>query len=304
MANTISTGTIPKALVPSVKGYWGAFKSPEPQYPKLFKSEKSNNLYEEYVSIGGIGLASVKPEAVNMTLDDVKQGHTTRLTNVVYATGFIVSKEAISDGVWQRRSIKQTASLDKALEQTREYVCANIINRGTNSSYPVGDGQAFFSATHPHIKTTATWSNLLDTASDLCEAAVEDMITQMWALEDSNGMKRNVKPVKLVCHPAEHFNATRILKTPLQNDTSNNAINAIRNTGVLPGGHVTHSYFDDADAWGIQSDVEDGLIVLDRWPKELSHEEFPQALKVAFYGSIRFVPGVIDPACMFWTPGQ
>jgi predicted KAP-like P-loop ATPase len=53
--------------------------------------------------------------------------------------------------------------------------------------------------------------------------------------------------------------AERILNSQLQSDTANHAINAIKSTGILPGGVKVNHYFSDPDAWFIRTNVVKGL---------------------------------------------
>jgi len=58
------------------------------------------------------------------------------------------------------------------------------------------------------------------------------------------------------------FEAERILKSTLQNDTANNAINALKSTGMFSGGVKVNHYLTDTDAWFIRTNCPDGMKVL------------------------------------------
>jgi hypothetical protein len=48
------------------------------------------------------------------------------------------------------------------------------------------------------------------------------------------------------------------LQSVLQNDTANNAVNAIRTMGLLPGGVKVNNYFTDTNNWFIRTNVPTG----------------------------------------------
>ena len=71
------------------------------------------------------------------------------------------------------------------------------------------------------------------------------------------------------------FVADRILQSDLRSGTADNDVNAIKNTGVLPGGYVVNHYLNDPDAFFILTSVNemgDGLKMFQRSPMETSME--------------------------------
>jgi hypothetical protein len=80
---------------------------------------------------------------------------------------------------------------------------------------------------------------------------------------------------KLVIPPQLVFVADRILSSTQRSGTADNDINAIRNTGVLPGGYVVNHYLSDPDAFFILTSVNsagEGLKMFQRSPMETSME--------------------------------
>jgi hypothetical protein len=55
-------------------------------------------------------------------------------------------------------------------------------------------------------------------------------------------------------------------------DTANNAINAIKNNGYLPGGAHVMRRLTDSDAWFVTTDVPDGLKMFQRSPMKKGME--------------------------------
>jgi hypothetical protein len=152
--------------------------------------------------------------------------------------------------------------LARSMRVTKETVVANVINRAFSNTYVGGDGVELISTAHPTVN--GTQSNELSVAADLSEASLEDMFIQIMNAVDSRGLRIRLMPKKLIVPPNQAFEAERIVKSNLQNDTALNAINAIKSTGMLPGGVMVWHYLSDTDAWFITTDAENGLKLFNR----------------------------------------
>jgi hypothetical protein len=184
---------------------------------------------------------------------------------------------------------------------TKETVHANIFNRGFNGSYVGGDGQPLFSTAHPTL--AGSQSNRLATDADLSEASLEDMLILIRTAKDRRGLPISLTGMKLVVPPQEEFNAARILKSTLQNDTANNAVNAIKSMGMLPGGALGWVYLTDPDAWFITTDVPQGLISFERRALEFAKDGDFDTDNFKHKASERYVPGWADWRGVFGTQG-
>lgn len=267
----ITTGTHPKLLWPGLKKIWGDAYNDKPlMFSEVFDVQTSDKAYEETQEITGFGLAPVKSEGGSISYDTTINGYTTRFTNVTYGLGFIVTEEAVEDNQYKAQAEKRTRALKRSMRHTKETVFANILNRAFNSGYVGGDGKEMIATDHP--TANGVQSNELTVAADLSEAALEDLFIQMMNATDSRGLRIALMPRKLIVAPANAFNAERILKSALQNDTANNAINAIRSKGLLPEGAITWAFLTDADAWFVKSDINDGLMAFNRRPLDFEKD--------------------------------
>jgi hypothetical protein len=258
----ITTGSHPKALWPGIKAWWGrSYAEHTEEYPVLFEKDTSDKAYEEEVEITGFGLAPVKNEGTAIVYDQESQGAVTRYTHVAYALGYIVTYEELRDDLYEVVSKRRAQQLAFSMRQTKENVAANIFNRAFNATYTFGDGQALIVNSHPTL--TGNQSNLLTTAADISETAIEDMLIQIGLFTNSRGMKISVLPRSLHVPMQMVFEANRIVKSVLQNDTSNNAVNVIRAMGAIPEIHANH-YFSSATAWFIRTNVPRGMIYYER----------------------------------------
>jgi hypothetical protein len=248
----ITTGANPKALWPGVVKFFGIDYEKHPrEWPDLFESKSSDKAYEEVVEMSGFGLASVKPQGESINYDTQSQGYTTRFTNVAYALGYMITHEEIKDNLYMEVIERRTPDLRFSMEQTHETVGANTYNRAFNSNFTGGDGVELCSTAHPsHVGNQA---NEPTASSDLSELSLEDLCIQINTAEDTRGRKIKLMPMSLHVHPNDWFEATRIIESVLQNDTANNAVNALRVNGMFPNGIKMNHYFTDSDAFFIRT---------------------------------------------------
>ena len=266
----IGTGNHPKALWPGVHAWFGAvYDEHAMEYPMLFDVKDSGMNFEEDVEHTSFGLAPIKPEGQATAYDQHQQGFTKRYVHVAYSLGYIVTKEELDDNQYEKVSMGRAQSLAFSMAQTRENVGANVYNRSTTAGYTGGDGEVLGSAAHPTLG--ANQSNLLSTAAALSEAAVEDLAIDIMDALNSRGLKISLRPTKLVVPTALAFEAERILKSVQQNDTANNAINALRSRGTIPEYHVCH-YLTSTTRWFIRTNAPNGMCWFDRMPVDFKRD--------------------------------
>jgi len=259
----ITTGTHPKLLWPGLQSIWGNMYKDQPEtYKEVFDENTSSKAYEEDQELLGFGLAPVKPETGSISFDTSVNGYLKRYTHVTYGLGFVVSQEAVEDNQYKDQAEKRVRALRRSMRITKETVTANVLNRATDTNYTGGDGAALLSTSHS--TASGSQSNKLSTAADLSEASLEDIFIQIMNATDGRGLRIALQPRKLIVAPNNAFNAERIVKSVLQNDTANNAVNAIRSMGLLPEGVVVWSYLTDADQWFVKTDATDGLKCINR----------------------------------------
>lgn len=255
--SAVNTGSVAKLLWPGLNAIWGEYKDHPMEYRALFDTVSSDKAYEEDQLIPGLGLAPIKTQGGAVSYDSLSQGYTTRYTHVSYALGFILTHEVIQDNQYKSKALKAMRMLSRSFRQTKETVAANVYNRAHTSGYTGGDGVILCATTH--TSQVGSQSNRLTTAADFSEAAVEDMCILISNMVDDRGMKIAAMAKSLHIPTALQFEAARVLKSVGQNDTANNAINALRSLGLFPEGASINHYFDDADAFFIRTDVPDGM---------------------------------------------
>lgn len=301
-AGIITTGSIPKGLWPGIYAFWGMkYDDHGMEYRDLYDIKSSTKSYEEVVEIIGFGLAPQKNEGTSVQYATSRQGVINRFTNKTYALGFIVTEEAIADSQYEEIMYDRTGRLAFSLHTTKEIVGANVYNRAFDGNFTFGDGKALVVTDHP--TDSGDQSNALAVAADLSEASIEDMAIQIADAKDSAGLQIALRPTSLHVATAEVFNAERILGSVLQNDTANNALNALRSMSVVPEGTKVNHYFTDPDAWFMRTNSPKGMCWFQRKEVEFGDDNDFDTDNMKYKGSERYVPGVSDWRGVFGTPG-
>lgn len=298
----ISTANHPKLLWPGIYELFGnSYNELPKEYTDLFDVKTSSQAYEELVETTGFGLVPVRDEGASSVYDTHAQGAISRFVHTAYSLGYIVTKEEMDDNLYEQVSRQRATSLAFSANQTRENVGAQIYNRAFNSSYTGADGKELIATDHPDA-TAGTQSNELATASDFNEASLEDLTIQIMQAKNSKGLRISLRPTVLLGPVNLVYEFERVLKSTLQNDSSLNAVNALRTTGAVPTAKVNH-YFTDTDAWFLRTNAPSGLVWFDRKPVEFSRDnDFDtDNAKAKLY--MRFSAGWSDWRAIYGTPG-
>lgn len=298
----ITTGAFPKALETGVRKWTHmSYKEHAMECAKVFGPMlKSKQKYEETVEGTGFPMAPTKAEGDSVTYVGQNQGPTTRFTHTAYGLGFVITREARDDNQYPQLARARSNALGFAFRQTKETVFANILNRGFNSSYVGGDGKELLATDHP-IAGGGTQSNELAVAADLTEAALEDVLIQIAQAKNNMGLRVNLRPQMLIVAPDNMFEADRLINSTLRPGTANNDKNVLM--GKLPKGAFTYHYLDDADAWFVQTDAQDGLTGFQRVAFEVSRGRDDDTMNAKFIGYERYTGGWSDWRCIYGSPG-
>lgn len=299
----ITTGNIPKLLWPGLNAIWGReYDEYRAEWSDLFDERTSEMNYEEDVEVTGFGLVPVKQQGQAILYDSFQQQNVTRYTHVAYGLGFQITREEIDDNLYEKKGVTNTQALAWSFRQTKENVGANLYNRGFNASFtPTGDGQPLFSNAHPTM--AGSQSNLL-AAADLSEAALEDACIQIMGTQNSRGLIIKLMPESLHIPRQLVFEAERILKSILQNNTNNNAINALRSTGMFPKGAIVNHFFTDADAYFIRTNVPTaGMTMFQRVAAEFAQDGDFDTGNLKYKGYERYSFGCSDFRSVFGSAG-
>jgi len=293
---TITTASIVRLLWPGLRKVFGqSYTSHPTEWTEIFDQSTSEKNYELDQQFEGFGLAPEKPEGQGIKYDSQQQGYTPRYDHIVYGKGFEVTKEAFSDQLYDVFT-RRARALAFSVGQTQEVVGANILNNGFNAAdiMPGGDGRALFDVVHPNGPSGGTFSNRT-AATDFQETSLETMLIAIGNATDTRGLKINLRPTKTILPTSQTYEACRVFKSVLQNDTANNAVNAINDVNAIPGGYVINHFLTDPDAWFTKTDVEAGLTHFERWPVEFEEDNVFNTSSARFKATYRDSFGWTDP---------
>lgn len=298
----INTSSFAKALWPGVNAWYGKEYSEYPvEYKDLFDTHSSKRAWEEDVGVSSFGLAVVKPEGSSIQYDTERQAFTTRYTPVVFALGFTITREVVDDDQYDIVGQRKAQGLAFSMRQTKEVVAANVYNRAFNTAYLGGDGKAMLVSDHPNL-AGGSQSNILATAADLSEAALEQACIDIAGFTNDRGLLIAVRPKTLVIPRQLMFEAKRILGTDGRVATADNDLNALKTLGVIPQ-VVTNHYLTDTDAWFIRTDAKHGLKYFERRADEFGMDNDFDTENAKYKATSRYAFGWTDWRGIYGTPG-
>ena len=251
--------------------------------------------------LSGFGTAPVKAEGSAISFDDAQETFTARYTHETIALAFSITEEAIEDNLYDRLAARYTRALARSMSQSKQIKAASVLNNAFSTSYPVGDGAALCSSSHPSI--SGNQRNLLSTAADLNETSLEQMLIDIAGLTDERGLKIAVRGMKLVIPKELQFIAERTLASNLRPATADNDVNAVKSMGMVPDGAVVNHFLTDTDAFFIKTDAPNGFKLFQRTPIKTAMEGDFDTGNSRFKARERYSFGVSDWRSVFGTPG-
>ncbi len=297
--SVINTGAISKALMPGVREWFGNMYNRFPdQYSKIFETKQSMKNFEEEVNLHGFGMGAVIPEGMGVTYDTMKSGLVKRYVHVEYGRGFIVSRVAMEDNQYPEITRSLSEMLGHGMKQLKETVGANILNRANNSSYTGFDGVELSSAAHLLTKG-GTYSNELAVASNLSEASLEQALIDIGGFVDDSSLKMQAQGSLLIIPRQLEFEAQRILKSSLKNDTAENAINVLASGRYLPQGFTVNNFLSSSSKWFVKTNVPKGLTHYERRALEIKNDTDFDSENMKFKMTERYAFGWTDPRGIF-----
>lgn len=304
--STIATGNITPAMREGIRSFFGQkYNSHEKQYPGMFEMVTSRKGYEIDQQLEGFGLAPVKTEGAGTAFDSQQTGYSPKYANLTYSLGYIVTKEAMEDNLYNLFP-KKSAALAFSMAQTYENIGANVYNRGFNNAYLMtgGDGVELFSQLHVRGPSDAsTYSNELATPASLSPTSVQDMLIQINQATDARGNHISIMGQKLIVPSALQFKAETIIKSTLQSGTAENDINAIRSTGMLPQGYMVNNYLSSSTAWFIKTNCPDGMKFQERQAVMFEQDNDFGTSNARFKATGRCAAGWTDPRGSYGSAG-
>jgi hypothetical protein len=271
----ISRAQLAKELEPGLNSLFGlSYDEYDREYEDIFSIEDSNRAFEEEVLITGFGSAPTKTEGQGVSFDNATESYSARYTHDTVALAFALTEEAVEDNLYDSLGKRYVKALAKSMANTKEVKGADVLNNAFSSSFTGGDGKSLIATDHP-LSGGGSAANRATSMADLNETSLEDALIDISGFTDDRGLTISVQASKMIVPSELVFVAERILNSQLRSGTSDNDLNAVRSTGVLPGGYSVNHYLTDPDAFFILTSVTeqgDGLKMFQRSGMETSME--------------------------------
>ena len=280
----------------------GVYDQRADEWSTVFREESGipRNYHEEPV-LYGFGAAPQLPDGSPVTYQQGGVLFLQRYIYQVFGLAFALTRVLVEDGDHIRLGAIYAKHLAQSLVETKELLCANVLNRAFNSSYVGGDGVSLINTAHPIA--SGSFSNQLTTAAALSQTSLEQMLIQVRQAVDNNGKKIRLQPLKLIVAPGNVFQAEVLLKSVLRTGTANNDINPIKSIGLLPEGASVISRLTSQTNWWIQTDAPEGFKVLMRRNLEKTMEGDFETDSMRYKATERYQVGFTDPRCSYGTSG-
>ena len=302
----ISRAQLAKELEPGLNALFGmSYDSYENEYEDIFAIEDSNRAFEEEVLITGFGSAPLKSEGQGVQFDNASESYTARYTHDTVSLAFALTEEAVEDNLYDSLGKRYVKALAKSMANTKEVKGADVLNNAFSSSFTGGDGKSLIATDHP-LSGGGSAANRATTMADLNEASLEDNLIDISTFTDDRGLTISVQADKIIVPPQLVFVADRILNSQQRTGTADNDINAIKNTGVMPGGYSVNHYLTDPDAYFILTSVNsagEGLKMFQRSPMETSMEPDFSTGNIRYKARERYSFGFSDWRGIFGSQG-
>lgn len=299
-AGPITTGSWSLDLLPGVQKFVGMdYPDWMPLYDKMFEVEKTKERYSVDAMSAMFGLPQVKPEGSAIHYDSSNMTWTQRYEQVVYSLGFQITREMIDDSHSLKPVQDNVRAAKKSFMQGRDIVCTQFLNNAFTALG--GDGVSFISTAHP-TQSGGTYSNTLSVAADINEASLETLTTLARTLIDERGIIMNAQPRKLIIHPTNHFEVSRILNSALRVHTTDNDINVLKADGIFKE-VIKNPFLTNPQAYFITTDVPKGLRYIERDGLEVSNEPSFDTDTARYKLRMRFVVGGTDPRGLIGVNG-
>ena len=304
MSGVITSSSFAKLLWPGLNAIYGKeYNDYAVEWDKLFEKNTSDKAYEEDLGLSSFGLAVVKPEGAPISYDTERQGFTSRYNHVVYALGFIITREIYEDDLYGKVGAQKAKALARSLRQTKEIVAANVYNRAFTAGYTGGDGIVLCSTAHLNV-AGGTYSNKIATDADLSEAALEQAVIDIAGYRDDRGLLIAAKPEKLIIPYQLQFEAKRILNADGRVGTDLNDPNVLKQSSIFNQVIVNH-YLNSTgnDDWFILTNVKDGLKYFERRGDQFEMDNDFDTENAKFKATARYSFGWSNPRAIYGSQG-
>lgn len=216
--------------------FWGVKdEMPPSQYDQIFKVGSDDEPVFSWVEYGTPPSLSEKTENAAVQQKTITQGPIKSVRAITHAAALTLSFEAAKDVKNRYAKLAQAAAgLGEAVRITPELICALVLDRAFNSSYPViADGLELCSTVHELPDGVTTFATEASTPTALDESTAEDIRT---SLRTQPGPSGNIQPRKVtgwIVPAALDTVASKLSRTTKTVGSANNDESLVSGTKVI-----------------------------------------------------------------------
>lgn len=304
MTAIMTTGSNPLFLIPGLSNAFGlGYEEHMPVFDKIAEVKDSRRNFERDVLMSPLGLPQVKAQGSSVSYDAMKQGYYFDYEHVVYGLGIIITREEFEDDLYDVIGPERAKQLGRVFRVNKDIIVSNILNNGFSGGPTWGDGKVLFATDHP-LGTGGTFANKPAVDANASEVAFENAVSDIKQnYVNDRGIKINVNIKRVIVSPSDMFNVQRILKSPLQNNTSNNAVNVLLGSGAIPE-IVVNPYQTSTTQWTFITDVPNGIKLYERRKLEFTNDNDFNTENLMMKATERYSVGVTDPRQAYASSGS
>jgi hypothetical protein len=203
------------------------------EFPMIIERENTDIRTDKRMQYEGPGAAPAKTEGTPADIATLRESHIDQGTQQTFAHDLPISWEVGKFAVKNARIINQLGEYQARSGILRfEFTSVDPINNGTDVGKPVGDGAAYFSASHFWKSApTVFYTNLLPPAA-MTKTSIQDDLIIIADAEIENGIPGFLKAKQINIGTSNLFILPEILKSSLDPETANNTYNAIQDANL------------------------------------------------------------------------
>lgn len=217
---------VPTVFHKTLNIIWGDETKTEPSWKGYLEEKTVSKRWFEDIEMVDPGLWDETDEGNDLALDEYSEGIVVRFRPVKFSKRLVIPEEIIEDAEYER-AYDATRMLGRTCVQTQNYNAVAILNNAFDSNFVGGDGLEMCSTLHV-IKGGATVSNELATPLSPSNTAVQTMLIACEKMPGTNGYVTGIRMTKLFGPSNHKWRFKEILKSEKRDDTSNNAVNALK----------------------------------------------------------------------------
>ena len=304
LGGAISTGSFPLGLVAGLVKYADeGFKVFDTEYDKIFNVVSTEKAWERIATVSGLGLPSQLREGDSVTFDSMRERYNMLIPMLQYATGFIITKNAIADNKSAPIAKLRGAELGKVMALQKEYLAGLFLDNVFTTSL-CGDGLAL--ASNAHTILSGTFSNVPSSPGAPSEVTLEQAGVDIRVnFVDERGLRIRVRPKKIIV-PAQYENEMeRIFGARGQVHSADvNTPSAMLNLGTYPDKYMVSTYMNSTSNWHVltdQNEGEKGLIFYNRQDPETLFDNVFDNLNLRTLSIMRLAIAAFGPRCGYFV---